>query len=345
MFVQPQKHSLISFDSLPSSSYLEKTRLLKEKIGKTPLIHIDNVNGSSIYAKLEYYNPLSHSVKDRAAIYMLEGAIKQGLVTSENVVFVEASSGNLGIAYGRAGSLLGLKTLIVIPSVVGKKTFERILDSGATVEKTPDGYCPRRNERDGAIAKVKDMYLDDPKKIWLDQYSNQNNLRAHMEGTGPEIWNQTQGKLTNIVLGVGTGGSLVGITRHLKIENPELESTAVQPQENHHIQGLRNFQESLEPTLIRKNRDLIDSWSEVSDKESFEATKYLWRKGYLVGTSSGLNYFAARKIAKENKGSTIVTLFPDTFLNSFKVMQKHILNGDLTKHGKRELPREIRKQD
>lgn len=331
MFVQPQKPSLISVDSLPSNSYLEKILLLKQKIGKTPLVHIDNVNGSSIYAKLEYFNPLSHSVKDRPAVYLLEGAIKQGMVTSEKVVFIEASSGNLGIVYGRVGSFLGLKTLIVIPSVVGGKTFRRLNEAGATVEKTPDGYCPRRDERDGAIAKVKDMYLDDPNMIWLDQYSNENNLKAHMEGTGPEIWHQTQGKATNIVLGVGTGGSIIGITRYLKAENTEIESVAVQPQENHHIQGLRNFSESLEPEIVRRNRDVIDGWMKVSDADAFEATKYLWSRGYLVGTSSGLNYFAARRIAKENKGSTIVTLFPDTCLNSFKLMQKYILNGDLDK--------------
>ena len=272
---------------------------------------------------------MSHSVKDRPAVYMLEGAVKQGLVTSENVVFVEASSGNLGIAYGRAGKILGLKTLIVIPSVVGKETFRRIRETGTTVEKTPDGYCPLRNERDGAIAKVKDMFLDDSNKIWLDQYSNQDNLKAHMEGTGPEIWNQTEKKVTHIVLGVGTGGSMVGITRYLKSENPEVESIAVQPQQNHHIQGLRNFQESLEPAIIRKNRNSVDDWMEVSDGETFEAAKYLWSKGYLVGTSSGLNYFAARRIAKKNKGSTVVTLFPDTCLNSFKLMQNHVLNGEL----------------
>jgi cysteine synthase B len=331
VFVQAENHSLTSVDSFSSDSIRRKIDLLKQKIGKTPLVHIDNVNGSSIYAKLEYYNPLSHSVKDRPAVYMLEGAIQQGLVKSENATFVEASSGNLGIAYGCAGKFLGLKTLIVIPSVVGKKAFERIRETGATVEKTPDGYCPRRNERDGAIAKVKDMYLDDSNKIWLDQYSNQNNLRAHMEGTGPEIWNQIDEKITNIVLGVGTGGSLVGITRYLKVENPAVESVAVQPQKNHHIQGLRNFQESLEPSIVRKNRRLIDNWIEVGDEESFEATEYLWRKGYLVGTSSGLNYAAARRIAKKNKGSTVVTLFPDTCLNSFKLIQEHILNGNLHK--------------
>ncbi len=324
VFVQAENSSLISEDT-SSNFYLEKIRLLKQKIGKTPLVHIDNVNGSSIYAKLEYYNPLSHSVKDRPAVYMLEAAIKQGLVTSDNVTFVEASSGNLGIAYGRAGKFLGLKTLIVIPSVVGEKTFKRISETGTAVEKTPDGYCPLRNERDGAIAKVKDIFLDDPYMMWLDQYSNQNNFRAHIEGTGPEIWSQTEKRVTNIVLGVGTGGTMVGITRYLKAENPEIESVAVQPQENHHIQGLRNFSESLEPEIVRSNRDTIDDWMKVSDADAFEATEYLWRKGYLVGTSSGLNYFAARKVAKENKGSTVVTLFPDTCLNSFKLTQEYIV--------------------
>ena len=213
----------------------------------------------------------------------------------------------------------------MIPSVVGEKTFKRISATGTAVEKTPDGYCPLRNERDGAIAKVKDLFLDDSNMIWLDQYTNQNNFRAHIEGTGPEIWHQTKKEVTNIVLGVGTGGTMVGITRYLKAENPEIESVAVQPQKDHHIQGLRNFSESLEPAIVRKNRDVIDDWIKVGDADAFEATEYLWRKGYLVGTSSGLNYFAARKIAKENKGLTVVTLFPDTCLNSFKLTQEYIV--------------------
>ena len=324
VFVQAKNSSLISEDT-SSNFYLEKIRCLKQKIGKTPLVHIDNVNGSSIYAKLEYYNPLSHSVKDRPAVYMLEDAIKQGMVKSSDATFVEASSGNLGIAYGRAGKFLDLKTLIVIPSVVGEKTFKRISATGTAVEKTPDGYCPLRNERDGAIAKVKDLFLDNSNMIWLDQYSNQNNFRAHIEGTGPEIWSQTEKRVTNIVLGVGTGGTMVGISRYLKAENPRIESVAIQPQENHHIQGLRNFSESLEPEIVRKNRDAIDDWMRVSDVDAFKATEYLWRKGYFVGTSSGLNYFAARKVAKENKASVVVTLFPDTCHNSFKLTQEYIV--------------------
>jgi cysteine synthase B len=331
IFVTTKEQFSINTDLDSSNPYLNKINFLKQQIGNTPLLHIDKVNGSNIYAKLEYFNPLSFSVKDRPAINMLEAAIKKGLVTSEKDVFVEASSGNLGIAYGRVGSFLGLKTLIVVPSVVGRKTFNRLIETGAVAEKTPDGYCPRRNERDGAIAKVKDMFLDDPNKIWLDQYSNQNNFRAHLEGTGPEIWKQTRGKVAKVVLGVGTGGSIVGISRYLKEENPDVESIAVQPQKNHHVQGLRNFQESLEPSIIRNNKSSIDGWMEVSDKESFETTKYLWRKGYFVGTSSGLNYFAARKIAIKNKNSTIVTLFPDTSFNSFKLMQEHILKDDCTR--------------
>lgn len=328
VFVQTKKLPIISEDKL-SNFYLEKIINLKQKIGKTPLVHIDNINGSSIYAKLEYYNPLSHSVKDRPAVYMLEAAINEGLIKSSGATFIEASSGNLGIAYGRAGNFLGIKTLIVIPSVVGKKTLERIKDTGTLVERTPDGYCPRRNERDGAIAKVKDIFLDDPNMIWLDQYSNKNNLQAHIEGTGPEIWSQTEKRVTNIVLGLGTGGTMIGVTRYLKAENPKIESVAVQPQENHKIQGLRNFSESLEPEIVRSNKDAIDDWIKVSDVDAFKATEYLWRQGYLVGTSSGLNYFAARKVAKENKGSTVVTLFPDTCLNSFKLMQEQIVKTKL----------------
>ena len=256
---------------------------------------------------------------------MFEGAITKGIPNLKETIFIEASSGNFGIAYGLAGRFLGLKTMIVIPSVVGEETFNRVKKSGAIVEKTPDGYCPRRNERDGAIVKVKDLWLKDPKKEFLNQYNNADNIRAHFEGTGPEIWKQTNGKVKMVVMGAGTGGSIVGIARYLKKMNPKIKCVAVQPQMNHHIQGLRNYQESLEPEIIQKNRDLIDDWVEVSDKEAFLATEYLWRRGFYVGSSSGLNYFAAKKIARKHKNLNLVTLFPDTGLNSFKLLQRNIL--------------------
>ncbi|MBK5132928.1 cysteine synthase family protein [Candidatus Bathyarchaeota archaeon] len=325
VFVQANKLSLIHTTSVSTELILEKLFFLKKMVGNTPLTLIDNVNGNPISAKLEYYNPLSHSVKDRPAIYMFEGAIKKGIPNLEETIFIEASSGNFGIAYGLVGRFLGLKTMIVIPSVVGEETFNRVQKSGAIVEKTPDGYCPRRNERDGAIVKVKDLWLKDPKKEFLNQYNNADNIRAHFEGTGPEIWKQTNGKVKMVVMGAGTGGSIVGIARYLKKMNPKIKCVAVQPQMNHHIQGLRNYQESLEPEIIQKNRDLIDDWVEVSDKEAFLATEYLWRRGFYVGSSSGLNYFAAKKIARKHKNLNLVTLFPDTGLNSFKLLQRNIL--------------------
>ena len=324
VFVQANKLSVIPTDSFSIEPYLKKLCFLKKIVGNTPLTLIETVNGNSIHAKLEYFNPLSHSVKDRPAVCMFEGAIKSGKSNIKNSIFIEASSGNFGIAYGLAGQILGLKTMIVIPSIVGAETFNRIQKSGAIVEKTPDGYCPRRNERDGAIAKVKDLWLKDPKKVFLNQYNNADNIRAHFEGTGPEIWKQSKGKVKMVVMGAGTGGSIIGIARYLKKMNPKIKCVAVQPQMNHHIQGLRNYKESLEPEIIQKNRGLIDDWIEVSDKDAFLATEMLWRRGFYVGTSSGLNYIATKRIAKKQKNLDIVTLFPDTGLNSFKLMQKNI---------------------
>jgi cysteine synthase B len=324
VFVQTKKLVEIHPKIITNDSIFQKISFLKKIIGNTPLINLDEINGNHIRAKLEYFNPFSHSVKDRTAISMFEGSIKKHETDPKDTIFIEASSGNLGIAYGLTGQFLGLKTMIVIPSIVGNVTFNRIKKTGAVVEKTPDGYCPRRNERDGAIVKVKDMWLKDPKKEFLNQYGNPDNIRAHYEGTGPEIWEQTQEKVKVVVMGAGTGGSIIGTAKYLKKMNPKIKCVAVQPQENHHIQGLRNYKESLEPEIIQKNRNLIDDWIEVSDKDAFMATEYLWREGFFVGTSSGLNYIATKRIAKEYRNSDLVTLFPDTGLNSFKLMQQHI---------------------
>ena len=325
VFVQAEKLAKNHPKIIMHNPVFQKISFLKKIIGNTPLKSLDKINGNHIQAKLEYFNPLSHSVKDRTAISMFEGSIKKHGTNLKDSTFIEASSGNLGIAYGLVGQFLGLKTMIVIPSIVGNTTFNRIKKTGAFVEKTPDGYCPRRNERDGAIVKVKDLWLKDPKKEFLNQYGNPDNVRAHYEGTGPEIWKQTKGKVKVVVMGAGTGGSIIGTAKYLKKMNSKIKCIAVQPQENHHIQGLRNFQESLEPEIIQKNRNIIDEWIQISDKDAFKATEYLWRRSFFVGTSSGLNYIATRRIAKEYKNFDLVTLFPDTGLNSFKLMQQYIL--------------------
>jgi cysteine synthase B len=261
---------------------------------------------------------------------MITGPLERGEIhLTKDVIWIEASSGNLGIAYGKIGRILGLKTMVVTPSIVGGTTFKRIVEYSPLSERTPGGYCPR-GERDGALKKVLDTWMTDPEKyVWRDQYSNEDNLRAHKETTGPEIWNQTNGKVTTLVVATGTGGTIIGSGAYLKTQDPEIELVGVQPQLNHHVQGVRNYKESMKPLILEGHEDLIDEWVDVDDAETFEATKMLWRKGYPVGTSSGLNYAASRKIAKERRNSLITTVFPDTFLNSFKLMQKYLLTGKI----------------
>jgi cysteine synthase B len=318
------------FSSKNFECHVSRIEQAKKVVGNTPLAHIDTINGTNIFAKLEYFNPFSYSVKDRAAAYMLTGPLERGEIDpSRDFIWIEASSGNLGIAYGKIGKYLGLETMIVTPSIVGETTFRRVKASVTNCEKTPGGYCPR-GERDGALKKVVDMWIDNPDKyIWRDQYTTEDNIRAHQETTGPEIWKETEGKITALVVGTGTGGTIIGTGIYLKEQNQNIEIVGAQPQVNHHIQGLRNFSESMKSSIIKRNEDLIDNWIEISDKEAFEHTKELWRRGYPVGTSSGLNYAAARKTAKKGINGAITTLFPDTFINSFKIMENYLITGKI----------------
>lgn len=313
-----------------NDTYASRIKRVKERIGNTPLDYIETVNGNKIFAKIEHFNPFSHSVKDRTAAYMLTGPLERGEVDPrEEKIWIEASSGNLGIAYGKIGTYLGLKTCIVVPNVVGRITYERVRKSATYCEITPGGYCPR-DDRDGAIKRAFDVWMDEPDKYELrDQYSCEDNIRAHEETTGPEFWEQTGGKITTLVLAPGTGGTIIGSARYLKRRNPEIEIVAVQPQKGHHIQGVRNFEESLKPIIFKDNEGLVDDWVEVSDREAFEATVYLWKRGYYVGTSSGLNYAASRKIARLRENALIATLFPDNRTNSRKIIETFLASGEI----------------
>ena len=294
-------------------TYASRIRQVKERVGNTPMVHIDTVNGNKVLAKLEYLNPFSQSVKDRPAAYMLTGPLERGEIDPlDEKIWIEASSGNLGIAYGKIGSYLGLETFIVVPSVTDEKTLDRLRESVSRYMVTPGGYCPR-GERDGAIKMVADIWMEDPEKYeFRDQYSSRDNLLAHEETTGPEFWEQTDGRITHLVLAPGSGGTIIGSARFLKSQNPDIKIIAVQPQVDHQIHGVRNFEESMKSIIFKDNEDLIDGWVNVSDREAFRAMEELWRGGYPGGTSSGLNYAAARKIAKEEGNAVIVTMFPSS---------------------------------
>ncbi|MDP6048832.1 MAG: pyridoxal-phosphate dependent enzyme [Candidatus Bathyarchaeota archaeon] len=292
-------------------TYASRINHIKERIGNTPIAHLDTVNGNRIYAKLEHLNPFSLSVKDRAAAYMLTGPLERGEINPlEEKVWIEASSGNLGIAYGKIGSYLGIKTFIVVPSVTDEETIEILKESVSKYMVTPGGYCPG-GERDGAIKMVADLWMEDPRKYeFRDQYRSRDNIKAHVETTGPEFWNQTNGEITHLVLAPGTGGTIIGSARYLKSQNPEIKIITVQPQRDHKIQGVRNFEESMKSIIFSDNEDLIDDWVHVGDKEAFQAMEGLWNNRYPVGFSSGLNYAAAKKIAKKEENAVIATLFP-----------------------------------
>jgi len=319
--------SLLKSLTVPGTNetYASRIKRLKGGVGNTPLDYIDTISGNKIFAKIEHFNPFSYSVKDRTATYMLTGPLERGEINPlDDKVWIESSSGNLGIAYGKIGVYLGLKTLIVMPSVVGETTYMRVLNSTTDCEITPGGYCPR-GERDGAIKRAVDIWMRDPEKYELrDQYSNEDNIRAHEETTGPEFWRQTEGKITTLVLTSGTGGTIIGAARYFKNQNPRIEIVAVQQQKGHHIQGVRNFEESMKPIIFKDNEDLIDDWIKINDKEAFKATAYLWRKGYYEGTASGLNYAAARRLARTKKGRFIATLFPDSYMNSYKIIENFL---------------------
>jgi cysteine synthase len=311
-------------------SYESRIKQVKANIGNTPMALMENVNGNELLAKLEYYNPYSRSVKDRTAAFLLTGPIERGEINPlEDKIWIEASSGNLGIAYGKIGKYLGLKTHIVVPSIVGKATYERVQENAFSCEVAPGGYCPR-GEQDGAIKRVADIWLSDTDKyVFLDQYSNPDNIRAHEETTGPEFWEQSEGKITTLVLAPGTGGTIIGTARFLKSQNPEIQVIAVKPQMGHHIQGVRNYEESLKPLLFQDNESIIDTWVEVTDKEAFDATASLWQRGFKVGTSSGLNYAAARKILRSSRNAKVATLFPDSYLNSQQITRHYISTGEI----------------
>jgi cysteine synthase B len=328
-----EKHHTLTTLIVPGTedSYQARIKNVKENIGNTPMNLIDIVNGNKLLAKLEYHNPFSRSVKDRTAVYLLTGPLERGKINPiEDKIWIEASSGNLGIAYGKIGTYLGLKTHIVVPSIVGKATYERVQESAFSCEITPGGYCPQ-GERDGAIRKVVDIWMSDTDKyVFLDQYSNPDNTRSHEETTGPEFWKQTDGKITKLVLGAGTGGTIIGAAKFLKSQNPDIQVIAVKPQMGHHVQGVRNYDESMKPIIFKDNETLVDTWVEVTDGEAFDATADLWEQGYQVGTSSGLNYAATRKIARTSENAIIGTLFPDSYLNSQQIIRQYIATGEIS---------------
>ena len=255
-----------------------------ERIGNTPLIELTSFSTKSIkfYAKLEWYNPFG-SVKDRPAYWMIKGGERKGLLKKGSSIIIEPSSGNTGIALAGIATALGYKVEIVIPEKVSQETKLLLRNLGATLHETTDDLCPRVGAgTDQSIALAKAISKPRPDIYYMpNQYENEANFLSHYEATGPEIWEQTDGRVTHFVTGCGTGGTITGTATFLKEKNPDICVIAVQAQKNHLLQGLRNFEESSMPDLFLRRKDVADDWFTATNDESFLMVKELAEKEKL----------------------------------------------------------------
>ena len=262
--------------------------LLPNVNNPTPLVRVNNVTKHATlesYLKLEWLNPFG-SVKDRAAAYLLAGMMERGDLDGRDIV--EASSGNTAIALAALATLVDKHLTVTIPDGVPeeKKIMLRML--GAEVWETPDDLCPVDHPKDGAIALARSLAASEggTRYAMANQYENEDNVRAHYETTGPEIWRQTEGRITHFVAGLGTTGTITGTGRYLKERDTSIKVIAIEPQRGHQLPGLKSFQEAKEPGIL--DWDVIDDVIKVDDEPAYEVTKRLHREeGLIVGPSTG----------------------------------------------------------
>ncbi len=278
-----------------------------DAIGHTPLVQIKQLNPNpkvNIYAKLEYLNP-GGSIKDRAALYMIEAGEKSGKLTPEKIV-VEATSGNTGIGLAMVCAVKGYKLLLTMSEAASEERQKILRARGADILLTP-GHLGT----DGAIEEVYRLVREYPERYFMtDQFNNAANFKAHYYGTAPEIWQQTDGQISMLVATMGTTGTLMGLSRRLKEYDPRIQIVGIEPYLGHKIQGLKNLKEAYCPEIFEKTR--LDKKVNIEDEEAFEMARQLAKKeGIFVGMSSGAAMAAACKEAAAMDEGNVVVIFPD----------------------------------
>lgn len=287
-------------------------------VGNTPILELGNYEEknqleATILAKLEYFNQAG-SVKDRIAREIILDALETGKLTKDSVI-IEPTSGNTGIGLASVAASLGIRIIITMPETMSVERRNLMKAYGAELVLT-DGAKGMK----GAIAKADELAKEIPNSFIPGQFVNELNPRAHKRTTGPEIWEDTEGKVDIFVAGVGTGGTVSGVGEYLKSKNPDVKIVAVEPATSpvlskgeagaHKIQGIGA---GFVPDTL--NTDIYDEIIPVENEDAFELGREIARtEGILVGISSGAALKAATELAKrpENKGKTIVVLFPDT---------------------------------
>ena len=287
-------------------------------VGRTPLLQLNNIEkeldlSASLLAKLEYFNPAG-SVKDRIAKRMIEDAEEKGLL-KEGSVIIEPTSGNTGIGLASIAAAKGYRIIIVMPETMSIERRQLMKAYGAELVLTEGSKGMK-----GAIAKADELSKEIENSFIPGQFVNPSNPKAHFDTTGPEIWEDTDGKVDIFVAGVGTGGTVTGVGEYLKSKNPDVKVVAVEPLTSavlstgvagaHKIQGIGA---GFVPDVL--NTGVYDEIIPVSNEDAFATGKLIGKKeGVLVGISSGAAAYAAIQLAKreENKGKNIVVLLPDT---------------------------------
>jgi len=279
-------------------------------VGNTPLLQITKGTAGlsprvQVFAKLEGFNP-GGSVKDRPALRMVEEGLRTGALSPGKVI-LDSTSGNTGIALAMVGAVLGYPVELVVPANVSVERKKIIAAYGAKMI-----FSSPLEGSDGAIRLCRHILHDTPGRYFKpDQYFNPANPIAHYETTGPELWHQTQGRITHFVAGIGTGGTIMGTGRYLKERDTRIRVIAVEPDDAFHgLEGLKHMASSIVPGIYHEER--LDGKIAVSTEDAYDTVYRLGREeGVLVGQSSGAALWAALKVARELEEGVVVTLFPD----------------------------------
>ena len=279
-------------------------------VGNTPLLRVRiferDFPDVEVYAKAEWFNP-GGSVKDRAALSMIEDGERRGALTRDKTI-IDSTSGNTGIAYALVGAAKGYRVKLVMPGNVSAERKALVSAYGAQIE-----YSDAGEGSDGAIRRVREIVALDPDAYFYpDQYSNPANARAHYEGTAAEILEQTAGRITHFVAGLGTTGTFVGTSRRLKEHDPSIRTIAVQPEDSFHgLEGLKHLPTAIVPRIW--DPSLADEVWGCPTEPAYDLAREVARnEGLLVGHSSGAALWAVRRLAATIREGVIVTVFPDS---------------------------------